>query len=71
MEPFSKLMNQGMLLASDGQKMSKSRPATVVIPETVVERYGADAVRAYEMFMGPFDQEVQWSEQGLQESTAS
>jgi leucyl-tRNA synthetase len=65
-EPFSKLMNQGMLLASDGQKMSKSRPATVVIPETVIERFGADAVRAYEMFMGPFDQDVQWSEQGLQ-----
>ena len=64
-EPFSKLMNQGMLLASDGQKMSKSRPATVVIPETVVARFGADAVRCYEMFMGPFDQEVQWDEKGL------
>jgi leucyl-tRNA synthetase len=58
-------MNQGMLLASDGQKMSKSRPATVVIPETVVARFGADAVRCYEMFMGPFDQEVQWDEKGL------
>jgi leucyl-tRNA synthetase len=64
-EPFSKLMNQGMLLASDGQKMSKSRPQTVVIPETVIARYGADAVRCYEMFMGPFDQEVQWSQEGL------
>ncbi len=64
-EPFSKLMNQGMLLASDGQKMSKSRPSTVVIPETVIAQYGADAVRAYEMFMGPFDQSVVWSEQGL------
>jgi len=65
-EPFTKLMNQGMLLASDGLKMSKSRPNTVVIPEIVIARYGADAVRAYEMFMGPFDQDVQWSEQGLQ-----
>jgi leucyl-tRNA synthetase len=64
-EPFTKLMNQGMLLAADGQKMSKSRPESVVIPETVVERYGADTLRAYEMFMGPFDQDVQWSEQGL------
>ncbi len=64
-EPFSKLMNQGMLLASDGQKMSKSRPATVVTPEIVVDRFGADAVRCYEMFVGPFDQEVQWDEKGL------
>ena len=64
-EPFSKLMNQGMLLAVDGQKMSKSRPQTVVTPEIVVERFGADAVRCYEMFMGPFDQEVQWDEKGL------
>jgi len=64
-EPFSKLMNQGMLQAVDGQKMSKSRPDTVVIPETVVERFGADTLRTYEMFIGPFDQDVQWSEQGL------
>lgn len=64
-EPFSRLMNQGMLLASDGQKMSKSRPQTVVIPETVIARFGADAVRCYEMFMGPFDQDVQWSQEGL------
>ena len=51
-EPFKKLVHQGMILGSDGEKMSKSR-GNVVNPDDIVDLYGADAMRLYEMFMGP------------------
>ena len=63
-EPFTKLMNQGVVHASDGVRMSKSR-GNVITPDSVVERFGADSLRAYELFMAPFDQNVNWSEEGL------
>ncbi len=63
-EPFQKLMNQGMVLGADGQKMSKSK-GNVITPDDVVARYGADSLRGYELFIGPFEQEVAWSEQGI------
>ena len=53
-----------MILASDGQKMSKSR-GNVINPDSVVEDYGADALRVYEMFVGPYDQTVAWNMNGL------
>ena len=59
-EPFAKLMNLGMILGSDGRKMSK-RWGNVVNPDDVVKNVGADTLRVYEMFMGPFDQEIAWS----------
>jgi leucyl-tRNA synthetase len=57
-------MNQGMLLSYDGQKMSKSRH-NVITPDEVVEQYGADTLRLYELFMAPFEQEVAWSKEGI------
>jgi len=64
-EPFSQLRNQGMLLAaSDGRRMSKSR-GNVVTPDAMIARYGADALRAYLLFLGPFDAEVTWDEAGI------
>lgn len=63
-EPFLTLRNQGQLLAPDGQRMSKSR-GNVITPDSMVELYGADALRIYEMFMAPFDQDIQWSADGL------
>jgi len=59
-EPFQKLVNQGMILGEDGQKMSKSR-GNVINPDDVVEKYGADALRLYEMFMGPLESTKPWS----------
>lgn len=59
-EPFARLENQGLILAEDGQKMSK-RYGNVINPETIVEQVGADTLRVYEMFMGPFDQSIAWS----------
>jgi leucyl-tRNA synthetase len=59
-EPFKKLANQGLILAEDGTKMSKSK-GNVVNPDEVVERFGADALRLYEMFMGPFEDVKPWS----------
>lgn len=59
-EPFAKMRNQGMILASDGRKMSK-RWGNVVNPDDVVKTYGADTLRLYEMFIGPFDQYAAWS----------
>lgn len=59
-EPFKKLMNQGLILAEDGQKMSKSL-GNVVNPDEIVEQYGADTLRMYEMFMGPFEQSKVWN----------
>ncbi len=64
-EPFTRLYHQGMVLGPDGQKMSKSR-GNVIAPDDVVGRYGADAVRCYLMFMGPFDQGGPWSNQGIE-----
>jgi len=58
-EPFLKLINQGLILGIDGQKMSKSL-GNVVNPDEVIEEYGADSFRMYEMFMGPFDQTIAW-----------
>jgi leucyl-tRNA synthetase len=66
-EPFMRLVNQGMILGEDGQKMSKSRGGSNVInPDDVVRDYGADALRMYEMFMGPLDATKPWSTQGLE-----
>jgi leucyl-tRNA synthetase len=64
-EPFTRLYHQGMVLGPDGQKMSKSR-GNVIAPDDVVGRYGADSVRCYLMFMGPFDQGGPWSNQGIE-----
>ncbi len=59
-EPFKKLVNQGLILAEDGQKMSKSL-GNVVNPDEIVESHGADTLRCYEMFMGPFEQAKAWN----------
>ena len=64
-EPFQKLFNQGMIQGEDGQKMSKSK-GNVVNPDDVVEEFGADSFRLYEMFMGPLDKAKPWSTTGLQ-----
>jgi leucyl-tRNA synthetase len=58
-EPFQKLANQGLILAEDGSKMSKSK-GNVVNPDEIVERFGADALRLYLMFMGPFEEPKPW-----------
>ena len=64
-EPYASLRNQGMIQAEDGQKMSKSK-GNVVTPDSVVERYGADSLRVYELFIAPFEQSVAWSDRGVQ-----
>jgi len=64
-EPFQKLVNQGLIMGEDGQKMSKSR-GNVVNPDEVVELYGADSLRLYEMFMGPLEQVKPWSMKGVE-----
>ena len=64
-EPFLKLRHQGLILGADGDKMSKSK-GNVVNPDEVVEVFGADALRMYEMFMGPFDQSLPWSTAGIE-----
>lgn len=66
-EPFQKLYNQGMILGGNNEKMSKSR-GNVVNPDDVVNQYGADTLRLYEMFMGPLDASIAWSENGLEGS---
>lgn len=63
-EPFSILKNQGQLMGPDGKRMSKSR-GNVITPDSIAETYGADALRIYEMFMAPFDQDVAWSMDGI------
>ncbi len=63
-EPFQKLFNQGMILGEGHEKMSKSK-GNVVNPDDIVEGYGADTLRLYEMFMGPLDASIAWSEDGL------
>lgn len=64
-EPFQKLFNQGMILGENNEKMSKSR-GNVVNPDEVVEKYGADTLRLYEMFMGPLEASIAWNENGLE-----
>jgi leucyl-tRNA synthetase len=59
-EPFKKLVHQGMILGEDGEKMSKSR-GNVINPDVVIDKYGADTLRLYEMFMGPLDRDKPWS----------
>ncbi|MFH1761411.1 MAG: class I tRNA ligase family protein, partial [bacterium] len=64
-EPFKKLLNQGMILGEDGEKMSKSR-GNVINPDDVIKKYGADSMRLYEMFMGPLDRVKPWSTTGIE-----
>ena len=64
-EPFQKLVNQGLILGEDGAKMSKSL-GNVVNPDDVVSEYGADALRLYEMFMGPLEQVKPWQMKGVE-----
>jgi leucyl-tRNA synthetase len=64
-EPFQRLINQGIILGEDGQKMSKSR-GNVVNPDEVIGEFGADAFRLYEMFMGPLEQMKPWSTSGVE-----
>lgn len=63
-EPFKKLFHQGMILGDNGEKMSKSR-GNVITTDEVIENYGADALRVYEMFMGPLEATLPWSNNGL------
>jgi leucyl-tRNA synthetase len=63
-EPYMKRTSHGMILAAEGEKMSKSK-GNVVNPDDIVATYGADTLRLYEMFMGPFDQSVSWSTDSL------
>jgi len=63
-EPFFKLVNQGLILGEDGQKMSKSR-GNVVNPDDILVEFGADAFRLYEMFMGPLQDTKPWNTQGV------
>jgi leucyl-tRNA synthetase len=63
-EPFTRLQHVGLILAEDGRKMSK-RWGNVINPDEIVEKYGADAMRVYEMFMGPFAQACAWNTNGL------
>ncbi len=64
-EPFRRLVNQGMILGENGEKMSKSR-GNVINPDDVVRDYGADSLRLYEMFMGPLEQVKPWSMKGVE-----
>ncbi len=63
-EPYKKRTSHGLILAEGGEKMSKSK-GNVVNPDSIVERFGADTLRVYEMFMGPFEQAISWSESAL------
>ncbi|HFF1126027.1 TPA: leucine--tRNA ligase [Staphylococcus aureus] len=63
-EPFQKLFNQGMILGEGNEKMSKSK-GNVINPDDIVQSHGADTLRLYEMFMGPLDTAIAWSEKGL------
>ena len=64
-EPFFRLVNQGLILGEDGQKMSKSR-GNVINPDDILAEYGADAFRLYEMFMGPLEMVKPWSTKGVE-----
>src|SRR4030042_5241262 len=63
-EPFAKLINQGQMMGASGQRMSKSR-GNVVTPDVFVASHGADALRLYELFMAPFEQDVDWNSSGI------
>ena len=63
-EPYQKRTSHGMVLAEGGVKMSKSR-GNVINPDSVIKQFGADSLRVYEMFMGPFDQAIAWSTNGI------
>jgi len=63
-EPFKKLQSVGLIMGEDGRKMGK-RYGNVVNPDDVIATYGADTLRLYEMFMGPFDQEIAWSTESM------
>ncbi len=64
-EPFQRLVNQGLILGEDGQKMSKSL-GNVINPDDIIRQYGADTLRCYEMFMGPLEQTKPWSTAGVE-----
>ena len=64
-EPYQKRTSQGMVLGEGGEKMSKSR-GNVVNPDDLIKEFGADALRLYEMFMGPFDQAISWDPHGIE-----
>jgi len=64
-EPFQRLVNQGMILGEDNQKMSKSR-GNVVTPDDIIAEYGADSLRLFEMFMGPLEATKPWSMSGVE-----
>ncbi|GIP42083.1 leucine--tRNA ligase [Paenibacillus sp. J45TS6] len=64
-EPFHKLVNQGMILGTNNEKMSKSR-GNVINPDEIVDKYGADTLRIYEMFMGPLEATKPWNENGVE-----
>ena len=66
-EPFAKLRHQGMILGSNGEKMSKSK-GNVINPDDMVKEYGADSLRVYEMFMGPIDSAKPWDPNGIEGS---
>ena len=66
-EPFAKLRHQGMILGTNGEKMSKSK-GNVINPDDMVKQYGADALRLYEMFMGPIDAAKPWDQNGIEGS---
>ena len=63
-EPFQRYQKVGLIMAEDGRKMSKRR-GNVINPDDVIAEYGADVLRTYEMFMGPFDQAIAWNTQGM------
>jgi len=63
-EPFAGLKNQGLIMGNDGRKMSK-RWGNIVSPDDIVKEYGADSLRLYEMFMGPFDQMIPWDTRNI------
>ena len=65
-EPFQKLVHQGMILGENNIKMGKRYPQYVVNPSDIVEKYGADTLRLYEMFMGPLEADKPWSNQGVE-----
>jgi len=64
-EPFFKLVNQGLILGEDGQKMSKAR-GNVVNPDDMINEFGADSLRLYEMFMGPLEMTKPWNSKGVE-----
>jgi len=66
-EPFKKLRHQGMILGTNGEKMSKSK-GNVINPDDIVKEFGADSLRLYEMFMGPIEDAKPWSEEGIEGS---